>query len=89
MTCRPLTPLPLAHRYIRTHIADSDHDLPADSIYRAFPRLVNELTRTVFSGTTWERATPVERFAPGLAAAVLSKQPPRCAFMGLDVGVGG
>lgn len=72
-------PAPPSHpRYIRTHIADSDHELPADSIYRAFPRLVNELTRTVFSGTTWERATPVERFTPGLATAVLSTQPPRC-----------
>jgi hypothetical protein len=69
---------PPTRRYIRTHIGDG-YELPKGSIYHAFPRLANELSKTVFIGTTFEAATPADVFASRLAKAVLAPRIPRCA----------
>ncbi|KIY97815.1 putative oxidoreductase yqjQ [Monoraphidium neglectum] len=66
----------VAPGYIRTHIGDG-YELPKGSIYHAFPRLANELSKTVFIGTTFEAATPADVFASRLAKAVLAPRIPR------------
>ena len=64
-------------RYIQTHIGDERHDLPPGSLYHSFPRLAQEMSETVFLGTSYERATPVDTFCGRFAPVVLSARPPR------------
>ncbi|GBF97034.1 hypothetical protein Rsub_09507 [Raphidocelis subcapitata] len=66
----------VAPGYIQTHIGER-YELPRGSLYHAFPRLERELARTIFIGTTYEAATPADKFAARLAAAVLAKRIPR------------
>lgn len=82
---------PLHYRYVRTNIGDENHDLPADSPYRcgAFPKLEAAMASSVFLGTSYEAATPVETFCTRLAVGVLSKSPPAWVPVVVGPGVGG
>ncbi|KAI8471993.1 MAG: hypothetical protein J3K34DRAFT_415346 [Monoraphidium minutum] len=66
----------VAPGYIQTHIGDG-YELPASSLYHAFPRLVAELAKGPFIGTTYAAATPADKFAAALAATVLAERIPR------------
>jgi hypothetical protein len=78
--CPSPSPCPPPRSYIRTHVADTEHDLPPTSAYhRACPRLAAQMASTVFLGTSYDASTPADVFGARFAAAVLARRPPRCA----------